>query len=404
MTSIFVGYFLVFALVLFPNHTPDLSYSNVQSKYFEFKYLYLAIKNWPLSVFYVLATLWSIIIIALMFWQLANHVSTIEEAKRQYIVIHILGNSGLIVGGVVTSCIVAIQNYLPFGESVNRFQLLTIFIGLVGILLMIIHWNFHKHVLLKDIRYKAKFDRTDNDQQKISMIDGLKYVFSSKYLGLIALLVICYGVSVSVIEGVWKQQVQRLFPNRESYSDFMGQFQIYMGIATISGSILGITIVQRFSWLFSTILTPIIFTITGVSFFSFILFSKIFDDALNALGITSIAAAVIVGTIHSIASRASKHSIFEATKEMAYIPLDDELKTSGKAAVDVIGNRFGKSGGAVIQWLLLTLIPGSNLSSLAWIFFIIYLIVMVVWSLSIISLNTAFLEKVKKYYKKQEII
>ena len=75
---------------------------------------------------------------------------------------------------------------------------------------------------------------------------------------------------------------------------------------------------------------------------------------------------------------------------MAYIPLDPELKVKGKAAVDVIGGRGGKSGGAYIQMSLLTCFSGSALYQLAHIFAPIVVGVVFLWLLSVFGLSKKF--------------
>ena len=73
----------------------------------------------------------------------------------------------------------------------------------------------------------------------------------------------------------------------------------------------------------------------------------------DELGMTPLMLAVYAGAMQNIMSKSSKYSLFDPCKEMAYIPLDLESKTKGKAAVEVIGNPLGKSGGSFIQQILI---------------------------------------------------
>jgi hypothetical protein len=93
--------------------------------------------------------------------------------------------------------------------------------------------------------------------------------------------------------------------------------------------------------------------VTGLAFFALTIFGSFFAPLTAMLGLTPLMMAVFVGAAQNILSKSSKYSLFDPCKEMAYIPLDRESKTKGKAAIDVIGNPLGKSGGALIQQILI---------------------------------------------------
>ena len=93
--------------------------------------------------------------------------------------------------------------------------------------------------------------------------------------------------------------------------------------------------------------------VTGLAFFGLNIFSDTMTPVAALLGATPLMLAVVLGAAQNILSKSSKYSLFDPCKEMAYIPLDTESKTKGKAAIDVIGNPLGKSGGALIQQILI---------------------------------------------------
>jgi AAA family ATP:ADP antiporter len=120
------------------------------------------------------------------------------------------------------------------------------------------------------------------------------------------------------------------------------------------------------------------------------IFNESLDLMMAAIGTTALMMAVALGQVQNVLSKATKYSLFDSTTQMSYIPLDEELKVKGKAAVDVVGGRMGKSGGAFIQWALLASISGSTLVSLAPVMLGIFLMIMLLWFWAVSGLSKEF--------------
>jgi ATP:ADP antiporter, AAA family len=188
---------------------------------------------------------------------------------------------------------------------------------------------------------------------KMSMKESAKFLMSSPYIRDLAMLVISYGMCINIVEVSWKAKLKQAFPNPNAYSAFMGNFSSATGAVTLIMMLLGRTIFAKYGWRAAALITPINLGVTGLIFFALNIFSDFFAPLTSKLGTTPLMLAVIVGAAQNILSKSAKYSLFDPCKEMAYIPLDQESKTKGKAAIDVIGNPLGKSGGALIQQFLI---------------------------------------------------
>lgn len=116
------------------------------------------------------------------------------------------------------------------------------------------------------------------------------------------------------------------FPSPNEYSSFMGDFSTATGIATFTMMLLSQYIFNKYGWGAAAKITPTVLLVTGVGFFSLILFGDPFAPALLKFGMTPLLAAVYVGALQNIFSKSAKYSLFDPCKEMAYIPLDEETK------------------------------------------------------------------------------
>lgn len=200
---------------------------------------------------------------------------------------------------------------------------------------------------------KGKAAAPKKKKAKMGMRESAKFLMNSPYIRNLAMLVISYGMCINIVEVSWKAKLKQAFPNPNAYSAFMGNFSSATGLVTLIMMLLGRTIFAKFGWRVAALITPINLGVTGLAFFGLSIFSDFFAPLTAALGTSPLMLAVIVGAAQNILSKSAKYSLFDPCKEMAYIPLDQESKTKGKAAIDVIGNPLGKSGGALIQQILI---------------------------------------------------
>lgn len=391
----FLIFFALFALVLYPARDalhPTVAADKLQAMLPDGLMGLVAIfRNWTYALFYVLAELWGSVMLSLMFWGFANDITRVGEAKRFYTLFGIGANIALLVSGPAIVLVSNIRRHVP--EGVDAWGIsLNLLMGMVvvaGIMIIGTYRWINQNVLTDPRFYDPKDLKQKKDKPKMSMKESFMYLAKSPYILCLAVLVIGYGIAINIVEVTWKSQLKLQYPNANDYSTFMGYFSTMTGAITVLMMLfVGGNVIRKFGWGKAALVTPIVLLITGGIFFSLVIFRGNLGGVIAALGTTPLMLAVVIGTIQNIMSKSCKYSLFDPTKEMAYIPLDQEQKVKGKAAIDVVGARLGKSGGSLIQQGLL--VGFGSLAAITPILGGILAVVIFAWILGARSLNKQF--------------
>ncbi|PSS17890.1 Plastidic ATP/ADP-transporter like [Actinidia chinensis var. chinensis] len=342
------------------------------------------IRIWSFCLFYVMAELWGSVVISVLFWGFANQITTVEEAKRFYPLFGLGANVALIFSGRTVKYFSNLRKNLGPGVdgwAISLKAMMSIVV-LMGLIICCIYWWMNNYVPLPSRSKKKK------EKPSMGTMESLKFLVSSRYIRDLATLVVAYGISINLVEVTWKSKLKAQFPSPNEYSSFMGDFSTATGIATFIMMLLSQWVFDKYGWGAAAKITPTVLLLTGVGFFSLILFGDPLGPGLAKFGMTPLLAAVYVGAMQNIFSKSAKYSLFDPCKEMAYIPLDEETKVKGKAAIDVVCNPLGKSGGALIQqFMILTF--GSLANSTPYLGGIL-LVIVLAWLAAAKSLDTQF--------------
>ena len=357
----FIAFFGAFAFVLYPARDflhPVAWCEKVVAAAPRLSAPVAIIRNWTFCLFYVMAELWGSVVVSLLFWGFANQITTVDEAKTFYPLFGLGANVALIFSGRAVKYFSQVRASLPPG--VDGWG-----VSLRGMMTMVVIGGFcvagtyaflaRQQAKIAASGLAASGGVAKKKKAKAHMGVGESFTFLAKspYIRDLATLVVAYGISINLVEVTWKSKIKAQFPNPNDYSAFMGDFSTATGVATFLMMIASRYIFRRFGWGGAAIITPTVLLVTGVAFFALVLSGNTFAPGLAQLGLTPLMAAVLVGAAQNVFSKSAKYSLFDPCKEMAYIPLDPEVQLKGKAAIDVVCNPLGKSGGSAVQQVLI---------------------------------------------------
>jgi ATP:ADP antiporter, AAA family len=357
-TTAFLLFFVSFALFLYPMREALALDSLASFLYPRLPAGFAApielIRQWPLSLFYVVCELWKVVVLMVLFWGYVNSRTDVSEAQRLYAPLMVGGSlSGWLAGEITIST--------GGGEWNSMLTLLIFLVSAVGVAcLALFAWTHRAHGKEKG-RTPATTDPIPDAYKPRTAMEALRLVFRSRILLCIAVVIIAEYVAFNLVEVLWKEQMHRLYPDPATYCAYTGRVLRWTGILGIFASLfISGGVIRRFGWLAITLFTPAILALTSAAFFICLFLSPdsvAAQAAVAAVGVAPMTLAVFFGAVHNCTCRASRQAFADPAKEIAYLPLSSDLQTQGKTFVDGVSPTIGKTGGALIQQGLLIGVP-----------------------------------------------
>lgn len=368
ITGGFIAYFLLFAFVIFPN-SEALNFTN-GADYLRthlpkgFSGLIAMGCNWTATTFYIIAELWSVLILNVLFWGFANDITELSQAKRSYGILNVGSTLAPIAGGALGNFFV---NHLLLTSSWHHTIIkLTLLISFFAALAMgMFYWINRKIVPFEVSAFDSHEESVKKSQKKrLSLRDCIRFISKSKYLSCLAVIVLGYNIAINFTDILWKEQLKKYFTNPNEMLTHMNQVTIGIGcFATLAGVLFSF-LVRRFGWTFVAILTPMIMVVMAVGFFGFFFFESALTGVTLALfSTTPLIMTVYLGSVQNCLSKAAKYSVFDASKELAFLAVDGESRLRGKAAIDGLGSGIGKSGSSLAYQAMIMTLGSISLSA-----------------------------------------
>ena len=340
---VFVSFFLCFSLVLYPL-LPKCKEILLATAWVPPLFATL-LPQFVSMLFFVMAELWKIALLTVLFWGFINQYVSMESAKRFYAPLMLGGSVGTIIASpLISLCTSDFLSHQSWGSSLN------LMMGMVAVLSLLTGWLFSGVCKIFAHSHPVSSAEEKTKENSLSVWESLRICFSSRYLLLLAWLTIADYIAYALGEVIFLDVLKQRFPDPRDYCDFMGKLSFWNGLLTaVSALFITPYLLRHCRWVVASLVTPICILVTEGLFF-FALWHPTFSTQIELL--------VVLGSLFFCLVRAAKYTLFDTSKEISFLLLPPLEKMQGKLVIDGMCARLGRGSGSFVSLALIQLCGG----------------------------------------------
>jgi AAA family ATP:ADP antiporter len=289
--------------------------------------------------FFMFVDIQSVVLVE-QFWSLTDSIHTTVQGKKWYGIVGTGGLAGGLAGGECSKFLV--EKTAMHTPDLALSAAATIF------LIFLLTWAMGRLGLYCEV---------DSSVEVKPVAGGWDAVRHSRYLMMIAAIVLLAQLVDPVIDYQFLKTVQTYYPEREARTAFLALFFSRLNAVSIVVNLVVTPLVHRFAGAIGGLLVqPLMISIFS---WGFMLHNNLFFAGAA-----------------KISDRGLSYSINRASKELLYIPIPSVLLYQAKAWIDMVGYRVFKISGSLLilfftQWLPVSL----SVPQLSWF----VLMVCIIW-------------------------
>lgn len=329
----------------FPKHKllcvlPPLFYGTVTLSYAVFVWLYQSgvITDNLVTVilgylFYCIVESFGSIVVAL-FWSFSTDITKSESAKAGFPLVYMIGQLG-----TVFTPILFIN--LPISLGVKSDAISMALIGVFTFLIAPLVNHLYKKTPedLMQSQTPAKVTEPSEKKKKTGFIEGLRLLFSHKYLiGILAVNFFFEFITI-VFDFNFKNEASKVYSGAK-LTQYYSTYNSVLGTVALVFLLLGVSRVTKKLGLKKSLASiPLFFGIAITLFLSLTLFGTLNSQSLNFLFWIM------------VSCKAIHYSINGPSLKQLYIPTSADVRSKTQAWIETFGARFSKQSGSTLNLL-----------------------------------------------------